>query len=186
MDTLSRERRRRRTIGIGSTLIGLVLLIWAIQFNWSGVARGPRPPRPTPAGQAMDLLFADGPASQIQSLILASCRHPDRIGRDGYTVLYWAVDREREDLVLWLLGQGADPNGAGREPPLRWAVHRGYARMAEILLRAGADPDLVFDAGGTPRQIARLRRNEAILALMPPEAANGPATDRSDPSDEEH
>ncbi|KAK5692152.1 hypothetical protein LTR97_011326 [Elasticomyces elasticus] len=57
----------------------------------------------------------------------------------GHTVLSLAV--LHEDLIVWLLSQGAEPNlqDAWSEMPLSRAVEQGCYGVIEVLLNAGAD-----------------------------------------------
>jgi ankyrin repeat protein len=59
-------------------------------------------------------------------------------------VLHGAVDLRHHALVLWLLGQGADPNarigGEADQTPLHSAAWNGDLRMTRLLLDHGADP----------------------------------------------
>lgn len=58
------------------------------------------------------------------------------------TPLGMAVRWGHEEVVKYLLSQGANPNksGAGWSTPLAWARRKGYPSIAEILIKAGADP----------------------------------------------
>ncbi len=64
-----------------------------------------------------------------------------------------------------------DARGLG---PLHLAALHGLQRVAQLLLQAGADPQLRDNAGRTPREVAQLRGFVEIAAQLVPAAA--PAT----------
>src|SRR6185295_16445379 len=73
-------------------------------------------------------------------------------GANGVTALMLYVWREREDVVPQLLDRGAklDLQDSGGDTALHGAAHRGNAKITEILLAKGANPNVKNKAGGTP------------------------------------
>ena len=72
----------------------------------------------------------------------------------GITPLVWAVLAGRVEVAEWLLGNGADVHGRGKDggTPLHAAAFLGRAEVAEVLLRNGADPAAKNHKGETPRE----------------------------------
>ena len=104
----------------------------------------------------------------------------------GRTALSYAVQRGNADVVKELLGGKADPNAGSVDSPLLLTVRADNALMAELLLRADADPNQATDCanismmhqGGrlrqdhgnrvkrTPLQAAVLEEYPAMVALL--------------------
>ncbi|HKW96031.1 MAG TPA: ankyrin repeat domain-containing protein, partial [Methylomirabilota bacterium] len=69
---------------------------------------------------------------------------------EGSTPLLTAVDFHRPAIVQLLLGRGADPGGVyahSAHTPLSWVVTAESFEAAEVLVRAGVEPDLYCAAG---------------------------------------
>ncbi|MGN0869255.1 MAG: ankyrin repeat domain-containing protein [Akkermansia sp.] len=85
----------------------------------------------------------------------------------GATALIEAVKEDREDMVRFLLEQGADIEQADCDEwtPLFFTQ---TASMARLLLDFGADPDACDLGGDTPLQVARAlkRDNKELIALL--------------------
>jgi ankyrin repeat protein len=78
-----------------------------------------------------------------------------------------ALGRNLETAQL-LLDHGADVNAtqAGGYTPLHQAAAAGLTEMAQLLLKAGANPAARCDQGKTPADYARERGHEAVLAFL--------------------
>jgi uncharacterized protein len=89
----------------------------------------------------------------------------------GFTPLHFAAQQSRAEAVKALLDAGApvDPQDRFGNTPLGRAVFnsRGHVASVELLLNAGADPDIVNAAAATPRDLAARIGAEDILALSP-------------------
>jgi ankyrin repeat protein len=90
----------------------------------------------------------------------------------GLTPLHLAVqhcaddsNRDRIDLVLFLLKTGANPNlkASGGSTPLHFAAQVGNAEMIKALIRAGARIDTKDDHEKIPLQRAIDSGNEAVF-----------------------
>ena len=61
----------------------------------------------------------------------------------GYTPLIYAIDKERRDVVLWLIEIGADVNqGCKNEIPIQRAIFRNNNLILKDLLDSGAKIDV--------------------------------------------
>jgi uncharacterized protein len=78
-----------------------------------------------------------------------------------------AIGRNLETAQL-LIDHGADVNvpQAGGYTPLHQAAASGLTEMANLLLKAGADPTARCDQGKTPADYARERGHNAVLDLL--------------------
>lgn len=71
-----------------------------------------------------------------------------------------------DDVVLMLLDAGADVNARGKETPLVSAVIGNRLQLIELLIRRGADVNLRGMDRMSPMYIAKLTKNERIIALL--------------------
>lgn len=87
----------------------------------------------------------------------------------GKTAMIHAVERNDVETVRLLLDAGADPDlKAGGYTPLGRAAILGYGRIAGMLLKYGADPDLRSSDGNTPlTAAASMNRLQVIRVLLP-------------------
>ena len=110
-------------------------------------------------GRVVDFLLADG----------ASLGERDKFGE---TMLTLAVREQRKAAVELLLAKGDDPNrlGWGDNSPLRLALGTGQWEVAELLVRAGADPNDNSQArrgrDAAPLQIALLASQGKLAELL--------------------
>jgi len=56
----------------------------------------------------------------------------------------WAIERNAPEVVEWMIDHGANPNGQDgeRKNPLHIAAESNYARVIDVLIKRGADPNL--------------------------------------------
>ena len=78
-------------------------------------------------------------------------------GRNGWTPLQTAIDKQRYDAVRVLLEWGADPDATqgSNKPPLLMARDTGNEAIVKLLINAGATP--TDASAGTPATAAESR-----------------------------
>lgn len=81
-----------------------------------------------------------GDLEEVERLLSAGAEVNHVLG-GGYTALAAAARGGHATVVRLLLAHGADPNGHGGTPPLRWAIWSGQSSSVRLLLEAGADPN---------------------------------------------
>lgn len=90
--------------------------------------------------------------------------------RQGFTALHFAAQQSQTEAVSALLEAGApvDPQDRFGNTPLWRAVFdsRGQVATVQLLLQAGADPDIVNEAGATPRDLASRMGAPDVAALF--------------------
>lgn len=90
--------------------------------------------------------------------------------KQGFTALHLAAQQSQTDAVRTLLDAGApvDPQDRFGNTPLWRAVFdaRGYVATVQLLVRAGADPDIVNEAGATPRDLASRMGAPEVVVLF--------------------
>ena len=143
----------------------------------------PRPegPRPTGPASAASLLRAvrSGDVAEVRALLAAGA-NPNAgddapyealrsVSVDRDTSAMWeAISRGDPDLVEALLAAGARVHGPpGQYTPLHGAFLNRKLAVVPVLLRFGADPDLV-SYEKTPRDLAAAIGPEALALLPPP------------------
>lgn len=93
---------------------------------------------------------------------------------DGFFPLGLAAFFGHLEVLTFLLSCGADPNAASRNPMQVTPLHSAAAhrepevslRMAEALLRGGADPNVKQQGGWTPLHQAAAHGRGALLELL--------------------
>lgn len=149
-----------------------------------------------PADARVWALLSDGaPLDDIKQAVRETGKHPDQMVWVGGSLLSNAVDEQRRDLVIWLIEQGANPNGVhpstsplnsavwkmdtdmarlliekGADPnvgsPLLSAISNNDANMVRLLIEHGADPDLSIDQGASPRDVAVHKGNPEVIKAI--------------------
>lgn len=120
------------------------------------VVNAPRPKPKVPAkargqGKEMAIAATNGDLDVVKALIESGCpvdimRPEEDLHDTVMTGLAWAANRGHEELALYLIAQGANPNmktGRG-DTPLMMA---NTSEMVSLLLDAGADPSLKNERG---------------------------------------
>jgi ankyrin repeat protein len=92
----------------------------------------------------------------------------NKIDKNGYTPLMYAIDRSHVAVAQQLLSAGADVNAPDKEghTPLMMAVAVSKADMVEMLLKAGADTNAVSSGRETAMSIARRRNKQVVVSLL--------------------
>ncbi len=100
-------------------------------------------------------------------------------GEKGETGLLVAIGRRDEEWLLFLLGQGADPDAAAGngERPLIAAARIGYATAVTQLLARKAKIDAVNKMGETALIVAVQQRQLPIVRML---LASGADPDKAD------
>jgi ankyrin repeat protein len=103
--------------------------------------------------------------TDVMELLLSRGADPNLRNRRGWTPLHYASCPEA---VRILTSAGADVNAEdeGGWTPLCIAAWHGDAAVAEALLQAGADPSKACGGNVAPLDLAIMRRNEAVAALL--------------------
>jgi uncharacterized protein len=119
--------------------------------------------------QELHYRAADGDIPGIRDRLAAG----DDVGladRQGLTALHFAAQQSQTEAVRAHLEAGApvDPQDRFGNTPLWRAVFdsRGGVATVELLLKAGANPDNVNEAGTTPRDLAKRMAAEAVVSLF--------------------
>lgn len=86
----------------------------------------------------------------------------------GWTPLLKACDMGNDGEVEFLLSVGANPNvkDTSKRTPLRHAIHHSRERSVELLLKAGAEREAVFDDGLRPVHLAAICGNYKIMQML--------------------
>ncbi|MDR1742125.1 MAG: ankyrin repeat domain-containing protein [Synergistaceae bacterium] len=92
----------------------------------------------------------------------------NRLDKNGYPPLMYAIDRNLLAVAKALLVAGANPNRPDRRgrTPLIAAVRIGRPDMVELLLDAGADWRITSTEGDTPLEIALDMNRNLVVALL--------------------
>jgi ankyrin repeat protein len=112
-----------------------------------------------------------GELSLVQRLLAedpASVNFGTKDPSQGWSPLWGAAFFKRNEIVDYLLAQGADIHAATRrgETPLHGAVMGGDPAIVERLLRLGADVNAKAENGTTPLHRAVWQRSRAIVSLL--------------------
>jgi hypothetical protein len=129
------------------------------------------------AGIPIDLLAGDGLAPlhwalacddpAIMTLLLDRGSPVDVPSSEGITPLMTAVENASLEKAAFLLNHGADVNARDQRgfTALHRAAEMGQVDVAKMLLDRGASPNPEAE-GQTPRSLAKMRGQKAILALL--------------------
>ncbi|PST83496.1 hypothetical protein C7T94_13145 [Pedobacter yulinensis] len=113
---------------------------------------------------------AIGDLSALSELLFSEPGLVNRHSSDGFTALGLACYFCREDAVKILLSRGADcniPSANGYDVyPLHSAAAAGDTAIASLLLHAGANVNVIQQAGMTPLHSAAATGNIALIILL--------------------
>lgn len=86
----------------------------------------------------------------------------------GYSPVMDAVWKKNIEMVKLFIKKGADLNimSSDGQPILVLAVGNGNAKIVELLLKAGANPDVQDGMGMSARSYANLFKNDDLIKLM--------------------
>lgn len=76
--------------------------------------------------------------------------------KNGFTLLAYAVQMGREEIVDILLRNDANPNiqiNQGQMTPLHLAVLKNHKKIQDLLVEAGADESIKDSQGNTPWEV---------------------------------
>ena len=104
----------------------------------------------------------------VVRLLLDKGAEVDRADKDGFTPLYVACQNGHVDAARLLLDKGAEVDRATENgwTPLLIACSKGHVDAARLLLDNGAEVDRATEEGRTPLDIAKRRRQRAVVALL--------------------
>ena len=111
-----------------------------------------------------------GMVDRVQELVTAEPGSVNSFSPDGFPPVALAAYFGHAEVVQALIDAGADVNVQARNPMKVAAIHAAVsakdARIVEILLRNGADPNLQQQEGYTPMQAAIANKDRANIDLL--------------------
>ena len=111
-----------------------------------------------------------GMVERVQELVTAEPGSVNSFSPDGFPPVALAAYFGHAEVVQALIDAGADVNVQARNPMKVAAIHAAVsakdARIVEILLRNGADPNLQQQEGYTPMQAAIANKDQANIDLL--------------------
>jgi len=93
---------------------------------------------------------------------------PDEVIDDQDTPFGWVKDCETNKLAQWIASGNADVNLKDEDglTLLHWAADRGHIGVCDILLKAGANPELEDEDEQTPLDYATTCEHDDIIQLL--------------------
>jgi uncharacterized protein len=126
----------------------MIMVIGLLGFTTGGCTMGKYSPEKFFDGPELEIARSihDGNVSAIGKL--AGSANLNKVGREGMTLLFYAISEEQYDAVRELVEAGANPYSeiAGFGSPMSVAVEQESPRMLEALLAGGANPNGNFTA----------------------------------------
>ncbi len=90
------------------------------------------------------IIFSALDKSSVLEALLAAGANPNVMNQDGHTPLSFAAQDNLLEAIKLLLAARANPNGGAFDAPLLCAIGKHGLGSAELLLQAGADPNIEF------------------------------------------
>lgn len=93
----------------------------------------------------------------------------DPVDHEGFTPIYYTLQKPDSQLLQMLIAAGADVNArhhVDARTPLIQAVHDNAIESARLLLEAGANPRLYDSHGRSALSYARNAKNEALVEML--------------------
>ena len=111
----------------------------------------------------------NGSPETAQQIMKAGAKINEAV-EEFYTPFRNAIINQNTPIVKFLLNNGVEADqylGSEKTSALYYSAQEGYTHMLEILLKAGADPNLAHEGGQTPVCIAAyFGRSESIALLV--------------------
>lgn len=130
------------------------------------------------AGAPLDV-FEAAATGQVEKLRALLDKNPllvNAVGADGFSPLGLSAFFGRDEVAAELLARGADVNAVSqnnmRVAPLHSAVAGHHARLAEALVKAGAEVNAAQQDGFTPLMGAAQNGNLALVEFLLEHGAN--------------
>jgi hypothetical protein len=164
---MKRKTRFTFAIGIGIAVVALLtlVLIYRPRIRYSETTEFVRVNSPI-----QDALEKDADLKTIQDLI---DKDPSLVNAQvfGRSSVLFAVVAQRPEVVELLIRRGADVNASGRppeavDPPLVAAVALKDLKIAKLLIEAGANLDARSAEGYSLLEIAKLKHDPEMTALI--------------------
>ncbi len=117
-------------------------------------------------------LAAEGGFLDLVKVFVENKAEIDPVIYNGYTPLFYAVDKAKKEVVSYLISKGADINHVSKDEenttPIFLAVGCGYISTAKLLIDNGADIFKKNLMGETPYDfVLKLRRKKEAEFLKP-------------------
>ena len=92
----------------------------------------------------------------------------DRSDRRGYTLLFYASENNREELVKWLLKRKANPNARAKDKStcMMLAAERGHLKICKALANKHADANAKSVMGNSPLLLSVMNAQEAVARYL--------------------
>jgi len=113
---------------------------------------------------------AAGLLEQVQAMVENMPQLLNSVSDHGFTPLGLATHFGNEEVVRFLLAQGADPNIQSQNGynvyPLHAAIGSGFDSIAKMLIEAGAEVNVVQALRTTPLHLASQNGNIDLIILL--------------------
>lgn len=158
------------SVGLPLTVLASALLI--VGCSTSGMVSNLEHNEAAAAATPMVEAAGSGNLAQVRSLAEEGASL-NTLTEQG-TPLSAAVSGQQDDVALFLLQQGAEPDraGANGRTPLMLAAASGQRRMVSLLLAAGADVNARAANGASPVMLAAQQGHLSVVKMLLSAGAN--------------